>query len=80
MVVPAMQQGRTTLEALPVLPLLDVPTRAAALVSAGSAFLSAATAAVVWRLMARRRRGVVMPEFLGLRLPYSRIVKNRNFE
>lgn len=66
-----MQQRRTTLEALPVLPLLDVPTRAAAFVTAGGAFLSAATAAVVWRLMARRRRqGPVMPECLGLVEPF----------
>lgn len=56
---------QTTRQALPVLPLaLHVPTWTAASITAGAAFLSATTAAVVSRI--RRRRGQVKPKQLGL--------------
>lgn len=52
---------QTTRQALPVLPLaLHVPTWTAASITAGAAFLSATTAAVVSRI--RRLRGQVKPK------------------
>ena len=64
--VPVMQ--RTTREALPVLPLaLHIPTWTAASLTAGAAFLSAATAVVVSRARPRQVKPE-QPKQLGVSL------------